>query len=174
MDPSADSTSSLQASSGQVQPATSNQTPVTQAIGQAVQSGAVPQPLQPQTQPSVQPVGGVHKEQLAVPTKPPETVMMEEVGRQAELEPEVEGWLEQLKQEGEITLPQPLKDDSGQVMMAEMPVQVVGDKIVVPMTQQSLAANLKKPISDSGRWLAEWVQKLKKMFGDRVAFRQGV
>jgi hypothetical protein len=139
-----------------------------QAVGQAVASGVIPQPP---VQPTPPPVGSVHKEALP-PQKAPEMVPLVEMDKDRELEPEVEGWIEHLKQEGEIKLAEPIKDEQGNVVMAEAPAQVVNDKIVVPMTQGNVKANLKKPVTDSARWLAEWITRLVKMFGDKVTFKK--
>ena len=141
-----------------------------QALGQIAVSGVAPNPP---AQPSPQPmVGSAQKEQLVVPQKPPETVTVVEVGKDKELEPEVEGWIEHLKQEGEIKLPQPIKDDQGNIVMAEAPARVVDDKLVVPMTQAGVKLGLKQPTTSSVRWLAEWIQRLVKMFGGKVAYKK--
>lgn len=204
VDPSADSTSSLQASSPQTAPSTGLGQPVgvptqavvaqvpepvpagqtmaspVQAVGppsalgyggaqQAVQSGVVSQaPAQQGPQPMV---GSVQKEVLP-PQKTPEIAPVVEVGKDKELEPEVEGWIEHLKQEGEIKLPEPIKDDQGNVVMAEAPAQVVNDKLVVPMTQAGVTQGLKQPVTSSARWLSEWIKRLVKMFGNKIAYKK--
>ena len=140
-----------------------------QSLGQAVQSGVVPQP--PAQQVPQPMVGSVQKEVLP-PQRPPETVTVVEVGMDKELEPEVEGWIEHLKQEGEIKLPEPIKDDQGNIMMAEAPAQVVNDKLVVPMTQAGVGQGLKQPVTSSARWLAEWIKRLVKVFGGKIAYKK--
>lgn len=149
------------------QAVTAPQTPI-QAVGQVVQSGVLPQANQFQGQPVS---GGLQKE-LLLSQKAPETVPIVEVGKDRELEPEVEGWIEHLKQDDEIKLPEPIKDQQGNILMAEAPAQVVQDKLVVPMTQQGVQAGLKQSVNDSARWLSVWIGRLVKMFGDKVAYKK--
>ncbi|OGV97288.1 hypothetical protein A2W24_06285 [Microgenomates group bacterium RBG_16_45_19] len=131
-----------------------------------------PPPIPPGQVPPVQPmVGSVQKEQLVIPAKPQEKVALKEVSEDMELEPAVEGWVEQMKEEREISLLQPVTDDHGQVVLANAP-SVTQDKIVVPLTSQGMVQGLKRSVTDGARWLAEWVKRLRQMFGDRVVFKR--
>lgn len=140
-----------------------------QAVGQAVQSGALQGPsVQPMPQPLT---GSAQKEQL-MPPSTLEAVPVVEIGKDKELEPEVEGWIEHLKQDSDPALAEPIKNDQGDIVMAAPPTQVINDKLVVPMTQIGAQTGLKKSVNDSARWLAVWIQRLVKMFGDKVAYRK--
>jgi len=81
---------------------------------------------------------------------------------------EVKEWVSEVKEAEEITLPQPIKDEYGQILMeAATPVK---PRIVLPLSQPKTQQALHKKIIESIRWLAEWCLRLLKMFPKRVDY----
>jgi len=69
----------------------------------------------------------------------------------------------------EITLPQPVTDDTSQVVMDNVaPQQVV---VKLPLTGQQMDQALHLKIIYSFRWLAEWVKRLLKIFGGKFIYK---
>lgn len=69
----------------------------------------------------------------------------------------------------EITLPQPITDDTNQVIMDNAaPSQVT---IKLPLTGQQMDQALHLKIIYSFRWLAEWTKRLLKIFGSKFIYR---
>ena len=142
-----------------------------QTMGQVLANPQSQTPQQLVSQP--QPVG-VGGDKEVEPIARPESVPLVELREHHEVEPEVEGWIEHLEQDGEIKIPDAIKDENGDVVMANADdVQVIEDKLVLPMTQSSVQQNSKGKISDSARWLAEWCLRLIKMLGGKVKYKEG-
>ncbi|MFC1710986.1 hypothetical protein ACFLZ1_00180 [Patescibacteria group bacterium] len=81
---------------------------------------------------------------------------------------EVKDFVKEEKKE-EITLPQPVKDDYGQVLIdSAMPPK---PKIVLPLSKDQTNLALKKKIIESARWLAVWCLRLIKMFPKRAVYK---
>lgn len=90
------------------------------------------------------------------------------VAEQKEFTPpaEVKEWVQEIKTAEEITLPQPVKDEFGEILLeAASPIK---PKIVLPLTKPKIKQGLHKKIAESIRWLAEWCLRLIKMFPDRI------
>lgn len=80
--------------------------------------------------------------------------------------PEVKEWVSEIKTAEEITLPQPVKDEFGDILLeAASPIK---PKLVLPLTKPKMNQGLHKKITESIRWLAEWCLRLIKMFPDRI------
>lgn len=91
------------------------------------------------------------------------------VERKAEVGPEVKDWMQKLEEGEEIQLPQPVTDDAGQpIVQSAAPQQ---PKIILPLDEEEFLAGLKKTVKDSVRWLAEWCQRLLKMFPGKAGLR---
>jgi hypothetical protein len=87
--------------------------------------------------------------------------------KEFEVSTEVKDWVKQEKKE-EIVLPQPVKDEFGQILMeAAQPAKL---KIVLPLNKNQIGMALKYKIADSVRWMAEWCLRLIKMFPKRVKY----
>ena len=71
----------------------------------------------------------------------------------------------------EITLPQPITDDTSQVIMDNATPQQVTIKL--PLTGQQMDQALHLKIVYSFRWLAEWMKRLLKIFGSKFIYRIG-
>lgn len=92
------------------------------------------------------------------------------VREKKEFEPpaEVKEWVEEVKTAEEITLPKPVKDEYGQILVkAARPIK---PKVALPLTKPKIKKALKKKIVNSVRWLAEWCLRLVKMFPKRVSY----
>jgi len=69
----------------------------------------------------------------------------------------------------EITLPQPITDDTSQVIMDNTTPQQVTIKL--PLTGQQMDQALHLKIIYSFRWLAEWMKRLLKIFGSKFVYK---
>jgi hypothetical protein len=69
----------------------------------------------------------------------------------------------------EISLPQPITDDTGQVIVdTPTPQQVV---VSLPLTEEEMSQALHLKIIYSLRWLAEWMRRLLKIVGGKFIYR---
>jgi hypothetical protein len=114
------------------------------------------------------------KEQKEISVKPfaeggEETAPIVEVGKTPEIrEKGVESWLERLEKGEEVTLPQPIRDDKGRVLVE--PAEPSRPKIVLPLTKEEVKSGLHYKVVDSIRWLAEWCLRLIKMTKGKINF----
>lgn len=120
--------------------------------------------------PQIPIIPGIGKEREGVQEVSPIT----EYTRQADLEPEVEGWLEKVEKENS-QLQQPITDpssssSSGQVVLDNAPT--ANFKVILPMSKDEVDKGLQHKVLDSVRWLAEWCMRMMKMFGNKVAYRR--
>lgn len=81
---------------------------------------------------------------------------------------EVQPWVKEVKPAEEITLPQPIKDEYGQILMES--AAPPKPKIVLPLNQPKIHQALRQKLVESVRWLAEWCLRLIKMFPKRVKY----
>jgi len=150
------------------------------------QSQAANSQLRP-TQPTAAKRGDINNngrsqpaEPAPLPTAPPEaketgTAVFKEAEprvvekREFVVPQEVKNWVKVEKKE-EITLPQPIKDEYGQILMKS--AQPDPAKIFLPLTQDQTKLALKKKITESVRWLAEWCLRILKMFPKRASYKQ--
>jgi hypothetical protein len=99
---------------------------------------------------------------------PPGVQSVEEL-RSAEIAPEVEKYIEEVREQP-TELPK-------EIVIADQKVVIPTDGfvaqpvIVLPMTQQQFQEDKKAPLNTSRRWLAEWTEKITKMFGGSVMYR---
>ncbi len=126
--------------------------------------------IQPPPKPQISGSPGMAKEREAGGTffKEQAPVIVEK--KEFEPPPEVEGWMEKLEKGEEITLPGPVKDQYGQILMEAS--QVVKAKIVLPLEKEKIEEGLKEKVSDSIRWLSEWCLRVVKMFPSRVSYKE--
>ena len=69
----------------------------------------------------------------------------------------------------EISLPQPVTDDTSQTVLDNVaPQQVV---VKLPLTEEQMDQALHLKIIYSLRWLAEWAKRLLKIFGGKFIYR---
>jgi len=89
-----------------------------------------------------------------------------------ESEPEVDKKVESLveKVEREIYMSKPITDDGGQPIASS--IVKPPPTIILPVTKTAYDFGLKQKIEDSIRWLSVWCQKIMKIFGSRVTFKE--
>lgn len=98
-----------------------------------------------------------------------EKVPIVERGMPKEVSPEVKDWLTRLETGEEIQLPQPVTDDSGQVIVdSPFPQQVT---ISLPLTDDEVEFGLAQKVTESIRWLAEWCLRLIKITHGKIFYR---
>lgn len=69
----------------------------------------------------------------------------------------------------EISLPQPVTDDTGAVIVdTPTPQQVT---VTLPLTEEEIEKGLGYKITFSIRWLAEWCKRLLKIMGGKFSYR---
>lgn len=88
-----------------------------------------------------------------------------------EFEPseEVAEWMEKVEGK-EIELPQPVKDEYGQILVRA--ARITKPKIVMPISKKKMKKGLHYKVADSIRWLAEWCLRLIKMFPERIVYKK--
>jgi len=69
----------------------------------------------------------------------------------------------------EITLPQPITDTGGAVILDNAAPQQV--MITLPLTEEEMQQALHLKIIYSLRWLAEWMKRLLKIFGGKFLYK---
>jgi hypothetical protein len=135
-----------------------------------VQAVATQAPV-PQAPPA--PVGSAaDKERVVGSALKSEHLQAPEVREAHEVEPDVESWLEKKEEAGEIKIPEAIKDEHGAVVLDNAPATAMHDQVVVPMSHQAMLTNKKRPIEDAAKWLAFWVERIAKMLGNRVKFKE--
>lgn len=69
----------------------------------------------------------------------------------------------------EITLPQPVTDDQGQVVLDNVAPQQV--TVTLPLTEEEIQSALGLKVIYSLRWLAEWSKRLLKKVSQNFIYR---
>lgn len=70
---------------------------------------------------------------------------------------------------GEITLPQPVTDDQGQIVLDNAAPQQV--TVTLPLTEEEIERALHLKIVESFRWLAEWACRLLKKGAAKFVYK---
>jgi hypothetical protein len=70
---------------------------------------------------------------------------------------------------GEVSLPQPVTDDQGQVVLDNAAPQQV--TVTLPLTDEELEQALHLKVIHSIRWLAEWTKRLLRLSSQRFTYR---
>lgn len=100
----------------------------------------------------------------------PPGVQQVEVEKSVEISPEVEKFIEEIKQH-EQQIPQEVVINAQQ-QTTPLPTNFVSKPVVVlPLTEQELAEAKKESLDSSRRWLAEWTEKVMKMFSGSFIFK---
>lgn len=120
---------------------------------------AVPSPQTPTPTQSIS-AGGKELEPIARAT---EIVPLVEIGKSAELAPEVESWMEKVEKAQDVQLTQPVLQDDA-VVVAHPSAQVLSDQVILPLTMDQIESAQKHKVGESVRWLAEWCVRLTKVF----------
>lgn len=90
--------------------------------------------------------------------------------RKAEIGPEVKDWLAELETGEEVQLPKPVTDEDGQVLIK--PAAPQKPKIALLVDEPTFQKGFKKSVSDSIRWLVEWIKRVILMFPERTIFKE--
>ena len=127
------------------------------------------QPIDPGTDGSLNMQTPVGKEFIERTPSSSEKAAVSEI-KEPEPIKEVEGWVEKVEKGESITLPTPITDDYGQILMQS--AGAVKPKITLPMDFDEVENGLKQKVVASVRWLAEWCLRLLKMIPDRVQYNK--
>lgn len=137
---------------------------------QAGKSASQPQqdtPISDLDQPIAPPLSKDEKEAIGSFYKEGEPGTIEK--KEFKIPKEVGEVVKEVKKEEEIKLPQPIKDEYGQILMeAASPSK---PKIVLPLDDQGIKTGVKQKVSDSIRWLAALCIRLIKMFPGRAIYK---
>lgn len=68
----------------------------------------------------------------------------------------------------EISLPQPITDETGEILVETPTPQQI--EIKLPLTEEQILRGLGYKIIDSFRWLAEWCKRLLKIVGGKFSY----
>jgi len=118
-------------------------------------------------QPIAPPLSKKEKEAIGSLYKEGEPGVIEK--KEFKIPKEVSEVVKEVKKEEEIRLPQPIKDEYGQILMeAARPSK---PKIVLPLDDQGMKTGIKKKASDSIKWLATLCLRLIKMFPRRIVYK---
>ena len=89
--------------------------------------------------------------------------------KEGEVAPEVKDYVTKIETAAEISLPQPVIDDTGQIIVDDAQPKKV--KITLPLTEEEIRRGLHYKIVDSFRWLAEWCLRLVKIVHGKFVYR---
>jgi len=92
------------------------------------------------------------------------------VDREAFVPREIKTWLEKIEEAQTTTV----KDDKGNLVLTPTNPPIGGQvkSTGLPITQTTFIHNLKKKVSEAGRWLATFVLRLIKMKKGNVQFKE--
>jgi len=84
--------------------------------------------------------------------------------------PELQEWVQEKKSAEEVTLPEPIKDEYGKILLkAAKPVK---PKIILPLDDQTMKKGIKKKATDAVYCLVVWCIRQIKKFPGRVFYRE--
>lgn len=112
-----------------------------------------------------QPAAKEQKEAFVIPIEGSKEVITEY--KEPEPAKEVAEWVEKVPEKEEIKLPEPIYDQSGQVILENVAPQK--PQITLPLDDQGVKSGLKQKVQDSLRWLAEWCLRIIKMDRWKIA-----
>ena len=116
-------------------------------------------------------VGSRDKErEHQVSSSTPEKVMYQEVQTEFEPPAELEKWMEKVPNPQTVTLPKPVKDEYGDILIQA--TNIPRPKIILPLDEMTVNKALHQRISDSIRWLGEWCKRTILLYPGRVFFQK--
>jgi len=121
----------------------------------------------PQAAPIIQPTGSMRKEAIQS-TAQPETIKYQEISTELTKDVELEKWMKEVPDAKTVTLPKPVADDYGQILVQA--AQIPKPKIVLPISEPEMEIALHHKIIDSFRWLYEWAKRLILLQPGRVFY----
>ncbi|HKY73755.1 MAG TPA: hypothetical protein VJ246_00375 [Patescibacteria group bacterium] len=97
-------------------------------------------------------------------------IQVVETEKVPEISPEVESWIEKVEQH-ELQLPQEIVVAD---QTAQQPTGIYAAKpvMILPADQKTVQKGMKKSVTESVRWLAEWCFKIIKKFHGAVVYRE--
>jgi len=122
---------------------------------------------EPQVAPVIQPIGSMRKEAIQSIAQP-ETVKYQEISTELTKDVELEKWMKEVPDAKTVTLPKPVADDYGQILVQA--AQIPKPKIVLPISEPEMEVALHHRIVDSFRWLYEWAKRLILLQPGRVFY----
>lgn len=114
-----------------------------------------------------QPTGSLRKEAIQLGSN--EMVKYQEIGAELEKDQELEKWVEEIPDPKTITLPKPVKDDYGEILVQAS--QIPKPKIILPISEDQMEKALHYKIIDSIRWLYEWAKRVILSQPNRVYYQ---
>jgi len=114
-----------------------------------------------------QPIGSMRKEAIQS-TAQPETVRYQEISTELTKDVELENWMKEVPDAKTVTLPKPVADDYGQILVQAS--QIPKPKIILPISEPEMEIALHHKIIDSFRWLYEWAKRLILLQPGRVFY----
>lgn len=118
-------------------------------------------------------VGNVDKEREPV-LQVGDNVPLVQYKEEEKIPENVESWIERINTADDVTLPKAVTDDEDNVLVAEPPVTVINDAIILPLTEEEMKKGLKHKIEDSFRWLAEWMKKIIRGNDGKAFYREEI
>lgn len=116
----------------------------------------------------VQPVGSVRKESIQSVSSQ-EQVKFQEISTELEKDHELDKWVEEVPEAKAVTLPKPVQDDYGQILVEAS--QIPKPNITLPITEPEMEKALHHRVADSVRWLYEWAKRLILLQPGRVYYK---
>lgn len=114
-----------------------------------------------------QPVGSVRKESLQG-SSIQEKIQFQEISTELGKDAELEKWVEEVPDAKTVTLPKPVQDDYGQILVQAS--QIPKPNIVLPISEPEMEKALHHKVVDSFRWLYEWARRLILLQPGRVFY----
>ncbi len=114
-----------------------------------------------------QPVGSVRKESLQGSSMQ-EKIQFQEISTELGKDAELEKWVEEVPDAKTVTLPKPIQDDYGQILVQAS--QIPKPNIVLPISEPEMEKALHHKVADSFRWLYEWARRLILLQPGRVFY----
>jgi len=116
-----------------------------------------------------QATGSVRKESISQ-SNTEETVRYKEIGAELTHDKELEKWIEEVPDPAKITLPKPVHDEYGQILVQAS--QIPKPKIILPITEPEMEKALHHKVADSFRWLYEWAKRIILLQPGRVYYNK--
>jgi hypothetical protein len=109
------------------------------------------------------------RQEQVIGSPSPERVPVKEVQAEFEAPAELEQWMEKKPDPQTITLPKPVEDDYGEILVQA--TQIPKPKITLPIDEEELEKGFHQKIANSIRWLAEWCRRNILLYPGRVFYK---
>ena len=139
--------------------------PLSSPQSPAVQSLASPHTTQPVSSPRKE-----QKGQTMTGSLSPEHLPIQERSLEFEAPPEVQQWVETKPDPIISTIPTPVEDEFGEILLKAS--NVPKPNIILPIDEEELEKTFHHKVADSIRWLGEWCKRVIKVYPQRAYFKQ--